>query len=834
MKKRYFDYISLVFAGILYVFSVLRVTIVPMHVPVKSWHMLLFTVGAFLFYCLVNTKVGRIVFLTAAGAGLAYAAYLAFSNGISNISLTFAPVIRLVNIMIQVGTGYYDGTIPFSMLLKALGVYTLIIALPVYYLLVKYFRFYLVFTPGLVVFMIVWGLIRHVDKLSFFIFISVAIICYIRHVYMTNLKTGRGTGESTYDGSMFVYYVPIAVVVILLAVSVPVSEKPIEWPWLDEKIYDFWWDMKKKYTIDRYDTFSLAETGFGDPSRLGGPVYADDTPILLVKAPTRVYLRGAVYDSYTGTGWEVTEKSRELYLEDRIYDHRELAYGWKATSMKFGFLTAGEYDQYLLNRELPTSGRFFSYEEYMDFFRKRTMPQILDKLFPEEKLSVQHLQVRTKSLFTPLKLYVPITGIPTNVYTLNESIEGVFRSDRRLRGGTSYNVNYLQPAYGMREMENYFNLSKPGLYSELIDYLESFIREQEEQDEKSDARQQLGYTIDVYNLLERYSEEVHSLYTGIPEGIPERVVELAKKITASSNTTYAKVKSLESYLRQNYHYTLSPSYPPSDQDFVDYFLFDGKEGYCSYFASALCIMTRAVGIPARYVEGFLLPEKSDRDDSYLVTNQNAHAWVEAYLEGVGWVTFEPTPPMANAQNYYVSLRDMGTGDESLIPDIFDEYVEEESPSNIFLPGYDENVPAAYTITDKTILLLIIAFVLAVIILNRLFILARWIVLHIIPAKKSILILYRRAISYLSQAGCILKTGQTPKDYAEIVDERYQFKCMNMSEMVDLYYSVRFGSHDVDKKTLKRVLAFVSEVKAKTGHNMYFPIRFLFRNLIFKG
>ena len=88
-------------------------------------------------------------------------------------------------------------------------------------------------------------------------------------------------------------------------------------------------------------------------------------------------------------------------------------------------------------------------------------------------------------------------------------------------------------------------------------------------------------------------------------------MELAKEITASHSSTYDKVKSLEDYLRKNYEYNLYTNYPPEEQDFVDYFLFDGKEGYCSYFASSLCVMTRAVGIPSRYVEGFILPKEKD-------------------------------------------------------------------------------------------------------------------------------------------------------------------------------------------------------------------------------
>jgi len=834
MKKRYYDFLTLAFIGILFIFSVIKATLVPMRVPVKMWHMLLFATGALIFYCLVNTKVGRIVFLSVAGAGLCLAVFFVFKSGLSNLSGTFTSVIKLINVIIQVGTGYYDDTIPVSQLFCAVGVYSLIVALPVYFFLIRRFRFYILFTPGLIFFMTVWGLNRHVDKLSFYIFIAVAIVCYIRHIYLINSKNNRSSEETLNSGSMLIHFMPIALVVILVSTTVTVSEKPIEWPWLDNKIYNLWWDMQKKLSVDRYDTFSLAKTGFGNPSRLGGPVHADNTPILFVNAPTRVYLRGAVYDSYTGAGWQMAEKSGEYLLEDRIYDHTELTYGWKATCIQLGILSAGEYNEYLLNGEVPSERTNVSTEEYLEFFNINRKPQVLLKLFPKEKITVQHLNVRTKSLFTPLKLLVPITGLSSNLYKLNENAEGIFQSDRRLRGRSTYYIEYLQPAYGMKEIENFFNLSKPGLYSEFNEYLEKFIEEHESLDNQSKLIQQLTDVQDIYKQLEGRKEEIYRLYTNIPEEIPERVIELAKEITSSSNTTYAKVKNLETYLRQNYHYTLNPSYPPLTQDFVDYFLFDGKEGYCSYFASALCVMTRAIGIPSRYVEGFLLPEKSGRDNSYQVTNQNAHAWVEVYLEGVGWVTFEPTPPMANAQNYYVSLRETGTGNEGFIPEIPDEYEQGRPMPNVFIPEIEESPSDTPVITINTILLFIIAFVLVVLIMNLLFILVRRIILNIISPKKSILLLYRYAVSLLSQAGSVLQPGQTPKEYAQIVDRRYSFNCMSMSEMVELYYSVRFGSCDVGKKTLKRVFSFVSEIKSKTGRDMYFMKKLLYRYLLFKG
>jgi hypothetical protein len=80
----------------------------------------------------------------------------------------------------------------------------------------------------------------------------------------------------------------------------------------------------------------------------------------------------------------------------------------------------------------------------------------------------------------------------------------------------------------------------------------------------------------------------------------------------------------------------------------------------------------------------------------------------------------------------------------------------------------------------------------------------------------------------------MEIGQTPMDYARAVDERYTFSKYDMCTMVKIYYSVRFGSHDIDKEKLKSVFSFVSEVKANTGRSMYLLKRVLYRCLLFKG
>jgi protein-glutamine gamma-glutamyltransferase len=121
-----------------------------------------------------------------------------------------------------------------------------------------------------------------------------------------------------------------------------------------------------------------------------------------------------------------------------------------------------------------------------------------------------------------------------------------------------------------------------------------------------------------------------------------RVRELAEKVTAGWFTQLDRARAIENYLRQSYGYTLDlPDHETADP--IAYFLFERKKGYCEYFASAMAVMLRTVGIPARLVNGFQSGTFNPISNQYVIRASDAHSWVEAYLESRGWTTFDPTP-----------------------------------------------------------------------------------------------------------------------------------------------------------------------------------------------
>ena len=139
-----------------------------------------------------------------------------------------------------------------------------------------------------------------------------------------------------------------------------------------------------------------------------------------------------------------------------------------------------------------------------------------------------------------------------------------------------------------------------------------------------------------------YPEWVRARYLPLPDTVSDRVLGLARDLTATEPTPYDRAVAIETYLR-GYPYTLDVPLPPPDvTDIADYFLFELREGYCDYYATSMVVLARAAGLPARLTMGYASGTYDFYDAVYRVTEADAHAWVEIYFPDYGWINFEPT------------------------------------------------------------------------------------------------------------------------------------------------------------------------------------------------
>jgi transglutaminase-like putative cysteine protease len=238
-----------------------------------------------------------------------------------------------------------------------------------------------------------------------------------------------------------------------------------------------------------------------------------------------------------------------------------------------------------------------------------------------------------------------------------------------------------------------------------------------------------------------YPSWVTDRYLQLPETITPRTRQLAEQIAASLETPYDRAQAITDFLRNNIEYSETIPLPPADQEAIDWLLFDHRQGFCNYYATAEVVLLRALGIPARLAVGYAQGERQSLespeigpalrpgDDNlpqdiapveelYVVRHRDLHAWPEVYFPNAGWVEFEPTVNQAPI------IRPIGdqipTGEEQTGPDPsaidqehrleLDEFLNQQSTQSSGENNFGlEDVPtwAWFLITISTLVLVIL-------------------------------------------------------------------------------------------------------------------------------
>ena len=142
-----------------------------------------------------------------------------------------------------------------------------------------------------------------------------------------------------------------------------------------------------------------------------------------------------------------------------------------------------------------------------------------------------------------------------------------------------------------------------------------------------------------------YEPNIVSTYTQLPAHLDPRIRAKALQVTASAKTMYDKAVALENFLRSNYIYDTNINLPPNAEG-VSWFLFDSGKGFCNYFATAMAVMARELGMPARVVAGYTNGTYDAKTKQWIVRGSDAHAWTQIYFAQYGWINFEPSQSFA--------------------------------------------------------------------------------------------------------------------------------------------------------------------------------------------
>ncbi|MFS0560668.1 transglutaminase domain-containing protein [Terribacillus sp. 179-K 1B1 HS] len=338
--------------------------------------------------------------------------------------------------------------------------------------------------------------------------------------------------------------------------------------------------------------------------------------------------------------------------------------------------------------------------------------------------------------------------------------------------------------------------------------VETFNRAQYPDENYTIAFEEPQYNIeDLRNDSGMDDDNTHYRYTQLPDNLPDRVRDLAEEITGSADTRYDKAKAVEQYFGQNgFQYrTQDIPVPEEDQDYVDQFLFESKIGYCDNYSSAMVVLLRAADIPARWVKGFTEGQAASNPNfatpdgmtSYMVTNANAHSWVEVYFPDTGWVPFEPTQGFTNPAEF-VSEEDTAsetpetetaTPPEQEEPEQAPEQPEEqeEAPVQENQSAAAADVHPLYWIIPSALLLLTAI----ILYLTR----YRWLTAYYVrkyrheQSEETYGKAYHYLLRLLAHKGFKRQSSQTLREYAQIIDEEFGNKYM--SELTAKYERILY-------------------------------------------
>ncbi len=664
-----------------------------------------------------------------------------------------------------------------------------------------------------------WAYIHEVQKLAFYVYLPTVFLLYVFFIHGRK-KESLSDDVKTDDqqlNTLFKIAVPLILLSLFIMFLLPLNKSAIQVPWLDKIIKE----NNFRVRITKYDFFSLANSGFSTGSgELNSKVRLDNTVVLNIYGGDPMYLKGAVYDIYTGKRWLQSEDDLKLTYSDtsnnRVQAIDELFYGTKLLLIPiFNDMTG--YDQFYAIPTLLTSmldnKRSPNYTLYNPYFESKVMTLIYKDL-------------QTHAMFNPPYSRLVNSSQSKNVFINKDE---VFTNEELLVNGQKFSLEYLDVDLENDITQLMVTYSYEGFYYDIGQYLDHFTanlsREQEEEPGNILSYEDfepnyIFYKNKLSDLMEQAQYNIIN-YTSLPDNISNRTIQLAYALTKDATSNFDKVKNIESYFKYGFTYTLNPMVLPSNDEFVDFFIFESKEGYCSSFATAMAVLVRSIGLPARYVEGYVMPAKTIDDNLYEVRNSNAHSWVEVYFEGVGWISFEPTFAFAYTQDG--SFEGDSTIDDSLYSsNRYSEYLEnlgDDEYLDLYDPTIDESeldIPQdEYTIgpikddnTSTFNYLILLYIFLSIIFITYLIVrISRWYLYSHIKNNKRFTNRYQHILQTLKRLKYNRLQHQTLREYALVIDGIFSFYDIKFSDITEIYYKMIYSNHKVTAKDCEKFSLF---------------------------
>jgi hypothetical protein len=613
---------------------------------------------------------------------------------------------------------------------------------------------------------------KAVVGISIFYIMTIVVELY---GYIYGKKTGR---QDRKEGIL--YLAPICLMLAVFSIWLPSKPEPIKWTFVKDT-YNI---LKERIEIMQTDfnyyfgggdgQFLLSMSGYSEDGGdlNNGALTLDNKVALKVSGLTTrdiVYLTGSISDEYTGYSWEKRKNSYLQGEQDYLLDYLEL------------FFCMSRQDYRVLEK---------------------------NRFVKMKAVDITYNNIKTKTFFYPIKSSCLV--LDSGKKKLNEESAQV--TFKKARGsGTSYkNVYYEMNLEDeefraiLRHTDTFSYAKAPGIDMDKAQWLQknTFSRD--------NVRNVLEIK-DAYQTLSERAQLIKENDMALPEELPERVKRLAIDITADYNSKYDKLKAIEDYLLK-YKYTLNPKQVPEGEDFVDYFLFESKEGYCTSFATAMAVLGRCIGVPTRYVEGFVVNGKNNSKNNVCeVKNSQAHAWAEAYIEGIGWIPFEAT-----ASYYDIRYTKWPESEDSVSTYSSNEpYFSSNYYSNMHKYVYQpyiigakasarKNSSGEFVNTVIIIFAVIISLILAVLIYYYIMKYRYKKVYEEADHSKKMYLLFLRILRLLKQEGFLLDQQETILMLAKRVKDRYRYHSVTFRDVAEIFMHYRYAEAEVTNEQLEKV------------------------------
>ena len=574
-------------------------------------------------------------------------------------------------------------------------------------------------------------------------------------------------------------------------------------------------DYQRPQTLDDLRSGLIRGEGFADILRNWGLAGSQDhvdlsnagdlhftgKTVLRVKTSNQEvdYLKGFVGSVYTGQSWErLSQKESE----------------------RLNFLLDGEAVQNLPNRFqmlLPFEG------DESELYN----------------ISVQNLNGNPHSVYTPYGL----VSSPGEMGDVQLVEDGFLQSSDSLFGTEQYSMTARRISGQDRSLTYYermlgFLENRVGMYQlysmgdEVILSRQSGVENPMRRYDKWKLPEalQLSMTGAEFSFTQRmqaYVDFIYENYTALPLALSTRLRQYLNDHGLDLSDYYSYddfANAVIAQIQSENTYTLSPGTTPQGQDFVEHFLFESHEGYCVHFASAAAALLRAAGVPARYAEGYTVsPEDPQSSDGWInVPDSRAHAWVEIYASGVGWIPVEATPGGSDNEIYPVPQPEESSTAPSSLPSSSSSETPETSASSSEPSGTPDTDSLTGEVNpEKAAYVSFIIPLMAVLLLLLLtggLLFNRWLHMKVWQKKFSQPNRQQAAIAVYDYLQKLLFALQEARCK---VDELPQ-------ELTELALAARFSRHTFKEEDVQKLLSYAQILRRQTGKKLSWWQRFLLK------